>query len=106
MSEYHTGIQKPSLQLFAEQVYPSKNQLLLAIDYNNVVGVKVETVKLGKDFHEILQKRNQDEIASYLKNAKKSILSINLSNQVNSIEASVWNSVIQNYRLVSTPSWQ
>lgn len=64
-------IKKPSLQLFAEQVYPSKNQLLLAIDYNNVVGVKVETVKLGKDFHEILQKRNQDEIASYLKNAKK-----------------------------------
>ncbi len=64
-------IKKPSLQLFAEQVYPSKNQLLLAVDYNNIVGIKVETVKLGKDFHEIMQKRNQEEIASYLKNAKK-----------------------------------
>ena len=64
-------IKKPYLQIFAEQVYPSKNQILLAIDYNNVSNVTLETVKLDKDFFDFNQRRNQDEIVNYLKNAKK-----------------------------------
>jgi len=64
-------IKKPSIQLFAEQVYPSKNHILLAIDYNNVSNAILETVKLEKDFFDFNQRRNQDEIVNYLKNAKK-----------------------------------
>jgi uncharacterized protein YfaS (alpha-2-macroglobulin family) len=64
-------IKKPSLQIFAEQVYPTKNHILLAIDYNNVSNVTLETVKLDKDFFNFNQRRNQDEIVNYLKNAKK-----------------------------------
>jgi uncharacterized protein YfaS (alpha-2-macroglobulin family) len=64
-------IKKPSIQLFAEQVYPSKKHILLAIDYNNVSNAILETVKLDKDFFDFNQRRNQDEIVNYLKNAKK-----------------------------------
>ncbi len=64
-------IKNPSLQIYAEQVYPSKNLILLALDYNNVNKVIIETVKLGKEFLDFSQRRNQDEIVDYLKNAKK-----------------------------------
>ena len=64
-------IKKPSLQIFAEEVYPSRNQILFALDYSNVTNVIIETVKLDKDFFDFNQRRNQDEIVSYLKNAKK-----------------------------------
>lgn len=64
-------IKKSSIQLFAEQVYPSKKHILLAIDYNNVSNAILETVKLDKNFFDFNQRRNQDEIVNYLKNAKK-----------------------------------
>lgn len=64
-------IKKPTIQLFAEQVYPTKNHILFAIDYNNVSKVTLETVKLNKDFFDFNQRRNQDEIVNYLKKAKK-----------------------------------
>jgi len=64
-------IKKPALQVYAEQVYLSGNQFLYALDYTNITSVKIETVKLGKDFYELTQKRNQEEIVAYLKNVKK-----------------------------------
>jgi uncharacterized protein YfaS (alpha-2-macroglobulin family) len=64
-------IKSPDIRLFAEQVYPSKNHILLAIDYKNVKSVKIETVKLAKDYFDLSKKGNQESIRSYLKNAKK-----------------------------------
>ncbi len=64
-------IRKPAIQLYGEQVYPSKNQLLFALDYNNTTNLKIETVRLGKDFFDKTQTRNQDEIRQYLMKSKK-----------------------------------
>lgn len=63
-------IKKPYLQLYAEQVYPSKKALLFALDYNNVNQATVGIVKLDESFKNFNQ-RNQEEIINYLISAKK-----------------------------------
>ncbi|MBK8626862.1 MAG: hypothetical protein IPN86_15245 [Saprospiraceae bacterium] len=63
-------IKKPTIQLFGEQVYPSKHALLFALDYNNVPQVSISVVKLGKDFKDFNQ-RNQEDIINFLTKAKK-----------------------------------
>lgn len=63
-------IKRPSIQIFGEQVYPSKQAMLFALDYNNVAQVSISVVKLDKAFDDFNQ-RNQEEIIQYLKKAKK-----------------------------------
>ncbi len=64
-------IKRPFVQLYAEQVYVSKNQLLVALDYNNISKVVIETVKLDPHFYELVQKSQQEEIMAYLRDKKK-----------------------------------
>lgn len=63
-------IQKTSIQLFSEQVYPSKNAMLFALDYNNLSLANLSVVKLDASFTTFNQ-RNQEEVMAYLMKAKK-----------------------------------
>ncbi len=64
-------ITKPSLQLYGELVYPSGAPLLLAMDYNNVNSIKIETVKLDQDFYKLSRNDGQEKVIDYLKKATK-----------------------------------
>ncbi len=64
-------IKSPLLQLYGEQVYPSKKPLLYAIDHKNIQSVKIEVIKLEKDFSEKWNNKDQQEIKNYLLKSKK-----------------------------------
>jgi hypothetical protein len=64
-------IKSPFLQLYGENVYPSKKPILYAIEHKNIKNVRIETVKLGSDFDEKFNNRDQQEIKEFLLKAKK-----------------------------------
>ncbi|MBK9734660.1 MAG: hypothetical protein IPO92_06720 [Saprospiraceae bacterium] len=66
-----SNITKPSIQLYAEQVYASKNNMLLAVDYNNVTLLQLSVIKLDKTYEEINKLNDQQQVLDYLIKAKK-----------------------------------
>lgn len=64
------NIKRPSLTMYGEQVYPSKQAMLFALDYNNVSKVDAAIVKIDAGMVKA-QQRNQEAVIAYLKSAKK-----------------------------------
>jgi uncharacterized protein YfaS (alpha-2-macroglobulin family) len=64
-------IKNPYIQMYGEQVYPSKNQLLVAFDYNNVTQATIETVKLDNNMFIQDQSKSQEINKQYLLGLKK-----------------------------------
>lgn len=64
------NIKQPNLTLYGEQVYPSKQSMLFALDYNNVPKVEANIVKIDAGMIKA-QQRNQEAVITYLKSAKK-----------------------------------
>jgi hypothetical protein len=64
-------IKSPLLQLYGEKYIHRKSPILYAIEHKNIKNVRIETVKLGSDFDEKFNNKDQQEIKEFLLKAKK-----------------------------------
>ena len=63
-------IKAPFIQLYGESVYPSGKSLLVALDYNNLMDVNLDVVKIEGDLPEQYQRSNYDAFVQYIRSAK------------------------------------
>ena len=66
-----SDIKRPYIQVHAEQVYTSKSNILLALDYNNVSDITIETIKLDAAFYALSNDRSPEKMLLYFTDAPK-----------------------------------